>query len=85
MGRAAGTKKLKKETMMAITSLLDDLPAALISADLDAGASGVSADVDLLGADLADASLGLGAVDSVLGLLDSGLGGLGLPDLDSLL
>jgi hypothetical protein len=76
---------------MAITSLLDDLPAALISADLDAGTSGVSVGVDLLGTDLVDVSLGLGALDSVLGLVDSGLGtGLGLLDsgsglLDSLL
>ena len=59
---------------MAITSLLDDLPAALISADIDAGTSGVSAGADLLGADLVDVSVGLGAVDSVLGLVDSGSG-----------
>ena len=39
----------------------------------------VAAGVDLLGTDLADVSIGLGAVDSVLGLVDSGLGsGLGL-------
>ena len=69
-----------------ILSLLDELPAALISAEIDAGTSGVSAGVDLLGSDLADASIGLDAVDSVLGL-GTGLGlddaGLGL--LDSLL
>jgi hypothetical protein len=52
--------------MMAITSLLDDLPASLIGLELEAGASGVSAGVDLLGSDLVDVSLGLGAVDSVL-------------------
>jgi hypothetical protein len=74
-----------------ILSLLDELPAALISAEIDAGTSAVAAGVDLLGSDLADASIGLGAVDSVLGLVDSGLGsGLGLGDtglglLDSLL
>jgi hypothetical protein len=67
--------------MMAITSLLDELPASLIGLELDAGTSGVSAGVDLLGSDLLDVSLGLGAVDSVLGLVDSGLGtGLGLLD-----
>lgn len=77
--------------MANVTSLLDDLPAALISADLDAGTSGVSAGVDLLGTDSVDVSIGLGAVDSVLGLVDSGLGtGVGLVDtgsglLDSLL
>jgi hypothetical protein len=76
---------------MAITSLLDDLPAALISADLDAGTDGVSAGIGLLGTDLLDVSIGLGAVDTVLGLVDDGLGtGLGLLDtgsglLDSLL
>ena len=76
---------------MAITSLLDDLPAALVSADIDAGTAGVSAGVDLLGTDLADVSVGLGALDSVLGLVDSGIGtGTGLLDtgtglLDSLL
>ena len=70
------------DDLPAATSLLDDLPAALISADLDAGASGVAAGVDLLGTDLVDVSIGLGAVDSVLGLVDSGLGsGLGLGDL----
>jgi hypothetical protein len=77
--------------MMAITSLLDELPASLIGLELDAGAAGASVGVDLLGSDLVDVSLGLGAVDSVLGLVDSGLGtGLGLVDtgtglLDSLL
>lgn len=76
---------------MAITSLLDDLPAALVAADIDAGTSGVSAGVDLLGTDLVDVSVGLGVLDSVLGLVDSGVGtGLGLIDtgtglLDSLL
>jgi hypothetical protein len=74
-----------------ILSLLDELPATLISAEIEAGTSGVSVGTDLLGSDLADVSVGLGAVDSVLGLVDSGLGsGLGLLDtgsglLDSLL
>ncbi len=74
---------------MAITSLLDDLlPASLIGAELEAGADGVSAGVDLLGSDLLDVSLGLGALDSVLGivdgLVDSGLGtGLDLLDTGS--
>jgi hypothetical protein len=80
-----------KENMMAITSLLDDLPASLIGLQLDAGTSGVGAGVDLLGTDLVDVSIGLGAVDTVLGLVDSGVGsGTGLLDtgtglLDSLL
>lgn len=74
-----------------ILSLLDELPAALISAEIEAGTSGVTAGADLLGNDLTDVSIGLGAIDSVLGLVDSGLGsGLGLIDsgsnlLDSLL
>jgi hypothetical protein len=67
-----------------ITSLLDDLPAALIAADLDAGTSGVAAGVDLLGTDLVDVSIGLDAVDSVLGL-GTGLDDTGLGLLDSLL
>lgn len=67
--------------MLNIGSLLDDLPAALISAELDAGTSGVSAGADLLGSDLLDVSIGLGAVDSVLGLVDDVLGtALGLVD-----
>lgn len=49
--------------------------AALIAADIDAGASGVQANIDALGHDLADASIGLGAldlgaIDNVLGLVD---------------
>ena len=46
--------------------------AALISADIDAGASGVQANIDALGHDLADVSIGLGALD--LGALDKVLG-----------
>jgi hypothetical protein len=70
-----------KENMMALTSLLDDLPASLIGLELESGSAGVGAGVDLLGTDLLDVSLGLGAVDAVLGLVDSGLGsGLGLLD-----
>jgi len=64
---------------MAIGSLLDELPASLIGLELEAGTSGASAGVDLLGADLVDVSLGLGAVDAILDLVDGGLGsGLGL-------
>jgi hypothetical protein len=55
--------------------------AAIISADLDAGTSGIKLTTDVLGSDFVDASVGLGAVDgvvdTVLGLTDSGTG---LPD-----
>lgn len=44
---------------------------ALISANIDAGTSGITADVDALGKNLADVSIGLGALDSVLGLVDA--------------
>ena len=46
--------------------------AALIAADIDAGASGIQAKIDALGHDLADVSIGLGALD--LGALDKALG-----------
>jgi hypothetical protein len=48
--------------------------AALISADVDAGSSGLQVTVDILGHNLADVSIGLGLVDSVLDLADSRLG-----------
>ena len=44
--------------------------AALASFDVDAGLSGVQASADVLGKDVADVSIGLGALDSVLGLVD---------------
>jgi hypothetical protein len=40
-----------------------DHQAALISADIDAGQSGVQIDVDVLGVNVADVSLGLGGFD----------------------
>jgi hypothetical protein len=52
--------------------------APLLSADIDADLSGVQANADVLGHDLADIKIGLG----VLGLVDDGVGtGLGLVDL----
>lgn len=45
--------------------------AALLSADIDAGLSGILASADVLGQDLADVSIGLGLVDTVLDLADS--------------
>lgn len=44
--------------------------AALISANIDAGASGIQANVDALGHDVADVAIGLAALNSVLGLVD---------------
>ena len=48
--------------------------APLISAAVNADLSGVQANADVLGHDVADVSIGLGAVDSVLALVDSNLG-----------
>jgi hypothetical protein len=44
-------------------------PVALISADIAAGLSGVQASADVLGKGLADVSIGLGTIDSILGLV----------------
>jgi hypothetical protein len=56
----------------------DATQAAIISADLDAGTSGIKLMTDVLGSDFVDASVGFGAVDgvldTVLGLTDSGTG-----------
>ena len=52
----------------------DAQQAAIISADLDAGTSGIKLMTDVLGSDFIDASVGLGAVDDLLGLVDSKLG-----------
>jgi hypothetical protein len=52
--------------------------AAIISADIDAGTSGIKLMTDVLGHDFIDASVNLGAVDgvldTVLGLTDTGTG-----------
>jgi hypothetical protein len=52
--------------------------AAIISADIDAGTSGIKVMTDVLGSDFIDVSVGLGAVDglvdTVLGLTDTGKG-----------
>ena len=54
----------------------------LLAADIDADLSGVQANADVLGHDLADIKIGLGIIDDVLGLVDDGVGtGLGLVDL----
>jgi hypothetical protein len=56
--------------------------APLLSADIDADLSGVQANADVLGHDLADIKIGLGIIDDVLSLVDDGVGtGLGLVDL----
>ncbi len=56
----------------------DATQAAIISADLDAGTSGIKLMTDVLGSDFVDASVGFGAVDgvldTVLGLTDTGTG-----------
>jgi hypothetical protein len=56
----------------------DTQQAAIISADLDVGTSGIKLMTDVLGSDFVDASVGLGAVDgvvdTVLGLTDTGTG-----------
>jgi hypothetical protein len=55
--------------------------APILAADVDADLSGIQANADLLGHDLADVSINLGAVGGVLGLVDSVLDtGLGLVD-----
>jgi hypothetical protein len=48
--------------------------AAIVSADIDAGTSGIKVTTDVLGSDFVDISVGLGAVDKVLGLTDTGTG-----------
>jgi hypothetical protein len=48
--------------------------APLLSANIDAGLSGILAGADVLGQDLADVSIGLGLVDTVLDLADSKVG-----------
>jgi hypothetical protein len=57
-------------------SSTDGQHAAIISADIDAGTSGIEVMTDVLGHDFIDASVNLGAVDgvldTVLGLTDSG-------------
>ena len=54
----------------------------LLAANIDADLSGVQANADVLGHDLADIKIGLGIIDDVLGLVDDGVGtGLGLVDL----
>jgi hypothetical protein len=59
-------------------STSDATQAAIISADIDAGTSGIMLKSDVLGSDFADVSVGLGAVDgavdTVLGLTDTGTG-----------
>jgi hypothetical protein len=56
--------------------------APILSADINADLSGVQANADLLGHDLADIKIGLGIIDDVLGLVDDGVGtGLGLVDM----
>jgi len=55
-------------------SSTDCQQAAIISADLDAGTSGIKLMTDVLGSDFVDVSVGLGAVDGVLGLTDTGTG-----------
>jgi hypothetical protein len=56
--------------------------APLLAADINADLSGVQANADLLGHDLADVKIGLGIIDDVLGLVDDGVGtGLGLVDV----
>jgi hypothetical protein len=56
----------------------DATQAAIISADIDAGTSGIMLQTDVLGSDFADVSVGFGAVDgvvdTVLGLTDTGTG-----------
>jgi len=56
----------------------DATHASIISADIDAGTSGIMLKSDVLGSDFADVSVGLGtvdgAVDTVLGLTDTGTG-----------
>lgn len=49
--------------------------ATVASVDIDAGLSGVNANIDGLGHDLADVSIGLGALNPVLGLVDGLAGG----------
>lgn len=56
----------------------DATHASIISADIDAGTSGITVMSDVLGSDFADVSIGFGAVDgvvdTVLGLTDTGTG-----------
>lgn len=55
--------------------------APILSVDVDADLSGIQANADLLGHDLADILIDLGVVGDVLGLVDSMLDtGLGLVD-----
>jgi hypothetical protein len=60
------------------SNAVDATHASIISADIDAGTSGIMLKTDVLGSDFADVSVGLGAVDgvvdTVLGLTDTGTG-----------
>jgi hypothetical protein len=56
--------------------------APALSAEINADLSGVQANADVLGHDVADISINLGLIDDALGLVDSGVGtGLGLVDV----